>query len=877
MQEARLEQKLAMAQAFARANRFDREEGAMGKVRVGIIASGKAWLDLKEALVLLGIEPATHGIALRKIALVWPLEPEGLRAFATRCDRLVFVEEKRAVIEEQARHLLYNLPGRPEILGKTDIAGQSLFPALGELGPLTVARALVRVLPRKIVAPLPALSSRHVLPPAPSLKREPYFCAGCPHATSTRLPEGSRATTGIGCHMMMIDVPGRMTSTFTQMGGEGVSWLGLAPFSEENHIFVNMGDGTYFHSGLLAIRAAVSAKVNATYKILFNDAVAMTGGQAHDGPLNVPALAAQLLAEGLARVAVVAEEPAHLRGKLPDGVSLDHRDRLTAIQMELREQPGVSALIYDQVCAAEKRRRRKIGTFALPTERVVINEAVCEGCGDCAVQSGCIALEPADTPQGLKRRINQSSCNVDLSCLKGFCPSFVTLPGATLRQASVVAMPDTSGLATPKLPACGLTTFNIVLAGIGGSGVITVAEMLSRAAVLDGLSMAGLDQTGLAQKNGSVVCHLRLATSAERLHASRVPEASADLLLGFDIVVSGGAKVLPLTAHDRTRIVCDSHLSPTAEIVRSGGAAPDAAAQLSRLKQMVAEGAVITSDATRIAYSKLGDTMAANLVLVGHAWQSGLLPLRLSALEAALEQGKSAEFNRAAFAWGRLAAANPGLFDPPPELRPQTLDEVIAAGETHMTAWGGARAARDWRTLVDLARTAETGMGDAFSRAVAATGLRLMAYKDEYEVARLHRLTSFRKELDQTFVLDGRPRFHLAPPFLSWRRDGRTGRPAKIAMGRIADWSFALLVRLRSLRATPFDLFGRTHERQAERRLSRDFAALVTRLSAELSTENHFEAIRIVSLGQHVRGFGPVKAAAMVRYEEQLTQALKNF
>jgi indolepyruvate ferredoxin oxidoreductase len=874
VQEERMVQKLRMSQAFARLNRLDVDSGAPGDARIGIVASGKAWLDLVEALDLLGIDPAAQGIALRKVALTWPIEPEGMRDFAARCALLIVVEEKRPVLEDQIRALLYDLPDRPPLVGKIDHVGQTLFPALGELGPMSVAQALRRVLPQGVGRALPP-APEPLAPTAPGLRRDPYFCAGCPHATSTRLPPGSRATTGIGCHMMMIDAPGRATTTFTQMGGEGVSWLGLSPFSDQRHIFVNMGDGTYFHSGILAIRAAAAAGVNVTYKILFNDAVAMTGGQPHDGDLDVPALAAQLLAEGLTRVAVVAERPERLKGLLPAGVSLDPRDDLTRVQIELRALPGVTALIYDQVCAAEKRRRRKIGTYPQPAERVFINEAVCEGCGDCAVQSGCIALEPVETALGPKRRINQSACNVDLSCVKGFCPSFVILPGATLRRPTAATVPaEVAELPDPVPPVLGDAPFNLVLAGIGGSGVITVAGLLARAAEMQGLAVVGLDQTGLAQKNGAVISHLRLARGGAPAHTARVPAASADLILGFDMVVSASTRIAPLIDPARTRILCDDHLAPTAEIARSGARAPSAAAHLAQVAALVAPGGMIPSAGSRLALEKLGDALGANMIVLGHAWQAGLIPLERAAIEAAIGDGKGAAQNRAAFAWGRLLAAGRAQPARPAGDEPDDLDAVIARGAAHMRAWGGPRAARRWRTIVARARAAEGTMGESFTRAVAATGLRLLAYKDEYEVARLHRLPAFRQALAETFDTTAVPRFHLAPPLLTRHLDARTGRPAKIAIGRPAVWAFAVLTQLRALRGTPLDPFGHTAERRAERRLAAEYVALVDRLATELTPETHARCTRIAALGQMVRGFGPVKEAAIARYDSELAAAL---
>lgn len=885
-QEARLFRKLAVAQDFARLNGLDHERGCVGKAGLGVIASGKAWLDVLEALRLLGVDDTVAeqaGLALRQIGLVWPLEPDGLKTFASRCDRLLFVEEKRGLIEDQARTILYNMPAddRPQIAGKCDFQGQPLLPAQGVIGPMDVARAIIDALPERAhrhLRPLPDRAEEGIA--APALSREPYFCAGCPHATSTRLPDGSRATTGIGCHMMMIDTPGRQTTTFTQMGGEGASWLGLSPFSTERHLFVNMGDGTYEHSGILAIRAAIAAGVNATYKILFNDAVAMTGGQAHDGPLTVPRIAAQMLAEGAVRVAVVAENPEHLSGTLPSGVTLDHRDQLEAVQHELRQINGISVIVYDQVCAAEKRRRRKTGEMEKPTVRAFINEAVCEGCGDCGVQSGCIALEPVETVWGPKRRIDQSACNVDLSCLKGFCPSFVTIEGAEPATPEPSArLPEMHDLPEPAVPAAGQSS-NIVLAGIGGTGVIAIGKVLARAAEVDGLAAQILDQTGLSQKNGAVVSHVRLANSEASLHSPRIPPASADTVLAFDAVVANSPKVAPLISRDRTRIVVDDHVRQNGQIARTGGRSPDKSTVLTALTAGVEPDSTHVLTATEAALQLTGDTIAANTIVLGHAWQRGLIPLSHAAMKSAIGAGRAGKANLDAFALGRLSAAQPDAFSAALSRKAgthETIDDLIKRGTRHMAAWQNGKIADRWRAMVEAAHTAEKAIGssEAFTRAIANTGLRLMAYKDEYEVARLYRDPAFTEMLGKALHGGKRKRVHLAPPMLPLGRDGRTGRPRKIALGRSADLAFALLPRLKWLRGTPLDPFGYTAERRTERRLSRDFFDLACQLTHDLTPKTHAKSVEIAELGQMVRGFGPVKEAAIARYEAALAEKLQ--
>ncbi|MCB1465962.1 MAG: indolepyruvate ferredoxin oxidoreductase family protein, partial [Rhizobiaceae bacterium] len=644
--ELRLQHKMEAVHAFAVANRIDRAFHRHKTARLGIVSSGKSWLDLQGALAALGIDQARAeelGIALYKVGLNWPLEPSGLIAFASGLEELFVVEEMRPVLEDQIKALLFNLPEgrRPRVVGKHDEAGRRLLPSHGEIDTVSVALALARRLPADTMIDERTERLDQIARSAPAeaaaLKRDAYFCSGCPHSVSTRLPDGSRATTGIGCHMMVIGVEDRNTSTFTQMGGEGGAWIGLSHFTDEKHIFVNMGDGTYFHSGLLAIRAAIAAKVNATYKILYNDAVAMTGGQAHDGDNTVPSIVSQLLAEGVSQVVVVAEQPERLQGSLPRGVVIHPRDELDAVQRTLRDIPGVTAIIYDQVCAAEKRRRRKRGSFPVSPRRAFINELVCEGCGDCSAVSNCISVEPAETDLGRKRRINQSSCNTDLSCVKGFCPSFVTVEGGTLRKPNAKGRRfDSSTLPEPTLRRLD-GAYNMLLAGIGGTGVITVSAILSMAAHLDGLSILTLDQTGLAQKNGAVVSHVRVATHPRALAAPRIGPGEADLVLGFDVLVAASPKSLKTFALGRTQAVLDDHFAPTASFVQNTAIDFRQEATLISLRKAAGEDAVHMTAATRLGTALMGDAIAANMFLLGAAWQRGLVPVSLTALDRAIE------------------------------------------------------------------------------------------------------------------------------------------------------------------------------------------------------------------------------------------------
>ncbi|MCQ1850815.1 indolepyruvate ferredoxin oxidoreductase family protein [Neorhizobium galegae] len=891
--ELRLERKMLAVQAFARANRLDRPIwGTTGRTRLGIVSTGKSWLDLLGALALLGINEARAaelGIALYKVGMVWPLEPQGIAEFSSRVDELLVIEEKRSILEDQIKAQLFNLPAerRPRVFGKAGENGATLLQAIGEIGTLSVAKAILSRLGNldealQAKARFVEEMSIAMGVEATALKREAYFCSGCPHSVSTRLPEGSRASTGIGCHMMIIGNEDRNTSTFTQMGGEGGSWIGLSPFTDEKHIFVNMGDGTYFHSGLLAIRAGIAAKVNATYKILYNDAVAMTGGQKHDGDVTVPGIVGQMLAEGAARVVVVAERPEVWQGNLPREVSIHHRDELDAVQRELRDIPGVTVLVYDQVCAAEKRRRRKRGAYPVSDKRAFINELVCEGCGDCSAVSNCISIEPQETEFGRKRRINQSSCNTDLSCIKGFCPSFVTVEGGSIRKPAVRSkVVKTDDLPLPTFTATFETPYSMLLAGIGGTGVITVSAILAQAALLDGLSLVTLDQTGLAQKNGSVVSHIRLARDPAQINAVRVGPGESDLVLGFDIVVAAQKNSLASFAKNKTRAIIDDHFAPTASFVKDTTIDFRQEATLKSLRRAAGDEAVETVAATDMATALLGDAIAANMFLLGHAWQRGLVPISLAAIDKAIElNGTGIAMNRAAFGWGRRAAVDveavaraAGLVKS--ELRAETLEEIVTKRVTFLIDYQNAAYAERYKSLVDVAKSAEARLRGAtgFAETVAKNAFKLMAYKDEYEVARLHRDRSFAKKLAEQFEGDFRIKHHLAPPMIS-KIDQRTGHPAKIAFGAWVRPAFAVLEKLKFLRGTSFDPFGRTAERRMERQLIADYFGLVTELSAGLDIGNHALAVELTGLPEMVRGFGHVKLASITKFEKRKTDLL---
>ncbi len=889
--ERRLEDKLIAVHAFARDNGLDRTvwQGPGAKARLGIVSTGKSWLDLMGALSRLGIDEQRAGelgIRLYKIGLAWPIEPEGIARFAADVETVLVVEEKRPVIEDQIKALLFNMPSdrRPRVFGKFGPDGVLLLSAVGEIDAVAVSRAILSALgpqahefdmrSREMEAIVSASATE-----SPALRRDPYFCSGCPHSVSTRLPEGSRASTGIGCHMMVIGLEDRNTSTFTQMGGEGGAWIGLSQFTDEKHIFVNMGDGTYFHSGLLAIRAAIAAKVNATYKILYNDAVAMTGGQKHDGEVSVPGIVGQMLAEGAARVAVVAERPEIWQGRLPRNVTVNHRDELDEVQRELREISGVTVLIYDQVCAAEKRRRRKRGALAVSDRRAFINELVCEGCGDCSAVSNCISIEPQETEFGRKRKINQSSCNTDLSCIKGFCPSFVTVEGGRIRKPVAAAQAATfDDLPLPVTKTMGAQPYNMLLAGIGGTGVITVSAVLSMAAHLDGLFVQTLDQTGLAQKNGAVISHLRVAPAAEALSSVRIGAGESDLVLGFDIVVSAGRNALSTFGAGRTQAVLDNHFAPTASFVQNTAIDFQQEATLKTLRRAAGEDAVHLVSASRLGAALMGDAIAANMFLLGHAWQRGLVPISLASIDQAIAlNGAGVAMNRAAFGWGRRSVVSPETVsraagaDLVGAKSVETLDSLIERREAFLVEYQNAAYARHYRALVDAARKAERrlDLGEDFTVAIAKNAFKLMAYKDEYEVARLHRDRSFKAAIEAQFEGDFTIRHHLAPPLLSRRLDKRTGNPAKIAVAQsLIAPVFGLLEKLRFLRGTALDPFGYTEERRMERRLMADYQAMIEDLTRNLAAATHSRAVELARLPEQIKGFGPVKMASIKRFEK---------
>ena len=888
-EERLLNHKLYAALAYCRANRLNRVVIDSPSPRLGIVACGKSYLDVRQAFDDLGIDDALAaeiGIRLYKIGMVWPLEADGVRRFAAGLDEILVVEEKRQFIEYQLKEELYNWREdvRPRVIGKFDEKGEWALPhgdwqlpATGELTPAQIAKVIAARIDRfftskRIRARLAVIEAkeRAAITSVIPIARTPFFCPGCPHNTSTRVPEGSRALAGIGCHFMVTWMD-RNTATFSHMGGEGVAWLGQAPFTDEKHVFVNLGDGTYFHSGLLAIRAAVAAGVNVTYKILYNDAVAMTGGQPVDGSLSVPQIAHQLLAEGVHQMVVVTDGSPRSYGyaDLPRGVPMRHRDELDVIQREFRNCPGTSAIIYDQVCAAEKRRRRKRGKMVDPARRVVINEHVCEGCGDCGTASNCLAVVPVETEFGRKRAIDQSACNKDFSCLNGFCPSFVTIEGGRLRKGAALAFDD-AGFILPPLPSLPATDkpFGILITGVGGTGVVTLGALIGTAAHIDGKGVTVLDMTGLAQKGGAVYSHVRICDDADAIHAVRIATSEADAVIGGDAVVTASSDALSKMQAGRSRVTVNCAETPTAEFTRD----PDWQFPLARMKDVLTEAvgaaALHCLDATTLATRLMGDAIYANLFLLGYSWQRGMVPVSLPAIDRAIELNAAAvDMNRKAFLWGRRAAHDPAaverfaLPEPPPP--PPTLDESIARRVAFLTAYQDKAYAARYQALVAKVSAAEAPLHSTrLTEAVARYYFKLLAIKDEYEVARLYTETDFLDRVKENFEGGYEIHFHLAPPLLA-KPDPKSGRIRKHEFGSWTLTAFKWLAKARKWRGTRWDLFARLPERRLERQLLADYEADVALMLAQLSPQTLAAAVDLAALPEKIRGFGHVKARSV--------------
>jgi indolepyruvate ferredoxin oxidoreductase len=885
-QEARLHDfKRDAMLAFVRANKLNRLITSGGRnPKIGIITTGKAYLDVRQAFDELGIDEVKCndlGLRLFKVGCVWPLPRQELADFAQGLDLIIVVEEKRSLIEVQVREELYGTANQPVCIGKKDEQGNWLFPVKGALDPNDVAICIGERLLRygtneELAANVARLKSaqRALSETSDVAQRMPYFCSGCPHNTSTRVPEGSRAYAGIGCHYMAQWME-RKTLGFTQMGGEGANWIGEAPFSKRDHVFQNLGDGTYNHSGYLAIRAAIASGVSMTYKILFNDAVAMTGGQANDGGLTVPQIAAQVAAEGAARVVVVTDEPWKYAKdtEWPRGLTIHHREELDAIQRELATVPGVSVLIYDQTCAAEKRRRRKRGAFPDPDKRVVINDLVCEGCGDCGVKSNCVSVQPLETEWGRKRTIDQSSCNKDYSCVNGFCPSFVTVHGAKLKKGESVAEPDNwTALPAPSVPLIN-HPYGVIVTGIGGTGIITIGAIVGMAAHLEGKGVGVIDMAGVAQKGGAVYSHIRIANTPDEIHAIRVAAGGADLVLGGDILVAGAKMVLGAMKAGSTRVIVNTAEFLPGDFTRN----TEFSLPTERLKRAITGHAGRERchfvDAGRLATALLGNSIGANMFMLGYAYQLGALPLSAEAIERAIEMnGEAVPMNISAFRYGRRAAVDPkaleALIEPRPQQQndsvklSQSFAETVERRAAFLTGYQNENYARRYRNLVEKVRTveAEKAPGQCgLAEAVARYLFKLMAYKDEYEVARLYSETSFLDRVKSNFDGDRlRLEFHLAPPLFA-RRDPQTGEPKKMSFGPWMLKVFAALAKFKFLRGTMFDPFGYTAERKMERRLVADYEILLEEIVEQLTPNNHRMAVGLAMIPEKIRGFGPVK------------------
>jgi indolepyruvate ferredoxin oxidoreductase len=868
--------------AFVRANKLNRDITSGGRnPKIGVITTGKSYLDVRQALDELGLDEVRCndlGLRIHKIACPWPIGRQELQDFARGLELIIVVEEKRSLIEVQVREELYGTANQPVCIGKKDEQGNWLFPVKGALDANDVAicigeRLMKYASDENIAGRVARLKeAQRVLRETQDVAvRIPYFCSGCPHNSSTVVPEGSRAYAGIGCHYM-VQWMDRSTLGFTQMGGEGANWIGEAPFSTRPHVFQNIGDGTYNHSGYMAIRGAIASGVNVTYKILFNDAVAMTGGQKNDGGLDVPQVARQVAAEGAKRVVVVTDEPHKYASgtKWPEGLTVHHRDDLDAVQRELSQISGCTVLIYDQTCAAEKRRRRKRNQCPDPPRRVIINELVCEGCGDCGVQSNCVSVQPLETEFGRKRTIDQSSCNKDFSCLKGFCPSFVTVEGAQLKKGQGVAVrADETPLSEPTLPAIG-QTYGIIVTGIGGTGIVTVGAIIGMAAHLEGKGVGVIDMAGLAQKGGAVQSHIRIAKDPADIHAIRVAAAGADLVLGGDIVVAGNKKVLGAVKSGATKVVVNTAEMLPGEFTRD----PEFSLPTERLRRAIGGASGATNahfiNATRLATALLGQSLGANMFLLGYAYQIGALPLSATSVERALElNGEAVAMNIAAFRWGRRAAldlaaveklAAPVTADPALTLS-QSFDEMVARRVTFLTGYQNAAYAARYRAVVDKAKAAEATRAPGkcgLAEAVARYLFKLMAYKDEYEVARLYTDGAFAEQVKTTFGGDSlQLHVHLSPPLLA--PTDKAGQPRKIKFGPWMFGAFRLLARLKGLRGTAFDIFGYTAERKTERKLIADYEVMLDEVLAKLTPDNHAVAVGLAAIPEKIRGFGHIK------------------
>ncbi len=892
VQDERLQEHKAYAAiAFARANGIDQLIYDSKKPRFGIVASGKAYENVREALRHIGIDARIAdkiGLRLYKVRMPWPLEPEGIRHFSEGLEEVLVIEERREVIEHQIKQQLFNWRAdvRPRIVGKFDHKDRHILSLNEEM---TAGVALRAIATRLLTFDLPeglaarikqklayyeergAVRKNHEA----AVTRTAHFCSGCPHNTSTRVPDGSRAMAGIGCHFMAVWMD-RKTETFSHMGGEGISWTGIAPFSDEKHVFANLGDGTYYHSGIMAIRAAVASGVNITYKILFNDAVAMTGGQTHDGPLSPALISQQIKAEGVKEIWLISDEPKNYASEnLAPGTKVRTREYIDEVQKHLREVPGCTAIIYDQTCAAELRRRRKRGLAPDPDKRAFINPLVCEGCGDCSVQSNCISIEPLETEFGRKRQINQSSCNKDFSCIEGFCPSFVTVHGADLKKPKLPELSD-SNLSAPDTPKLN-DIFNIAITGVGGTGVLTIGAIIGMAAHIEGKAANILDMAGLAQKGGAVLSHVRLAPDPDLVASPQIVTGEADLLLAADTVVASATGSIALYSEENTHAVINTHLSPVSNFIFDRDFD-------FREQQVVSDiSRYVKPDLSQIDFTKLaeivcGDSIATNIMMIGYACQKGLLPLAPQSILHAIELNAVAvEPNIRAFNWGRHFAAFPEEANDllsrhrPTSFKPDNLENLVEKRATYLKQYQNNGLASRYRDLISKVEGAETRLEkkNELTNAVARYYFKLLSYKDEYEVARLFTNGDFERRIAETFEGNFKLRFHLAPPILGGKNPN--GRPRKREFGPWTIVAFRLLAKLKRLRGTPLDPFGYSSERMMERQLISDYESMIEHLVQNLNTDNHRFAVALARLPDEIRGFGPVKKKAVEK-----TQSMKN-
>ena len=904
-QEARMHgYKVDAALAFVRANRLNRIITSGGpNAKIGVITIGKSYLDVRQAMDDLGVDEAKAndlGLRLYKIACPWPLEPRGLHEFARGLDLIIVVEEKRSLIEVQLREELYGAANQPLCIGKKDENGEWLFPVKGALDANDVAIAIGRRLLKyhrsddleARVARLDALQKQRAAMTEVTV-RVPHFCAGCPHSTSTHVPQGMRAYTGIGCHYMA-QWMGRSTEGYTHMGGEGANWIGEAPFSTRKHVFQNLGDGTYNHSGSLAIRFAVATKTNITFKILFNGVVAMTGGQAHEGELTVERIAQQCAAEGVTKIALVTDEPHKYPATTPwpAGLSIHHRNVLNEVQRDLAQTEGVTVLIYDQTCAAEKRRLRKRGKFPDPDARVIINELVCEGCGDCGTASNCVAVQPLETEFGRKRRIDQSACNKDFSCLEGFCPSFVTVHGAKMKKAPLPSAKDAASQPEPprpRLPELGATPYGVLIAGLGGTGVVTISALLGMAAHLEGKGVGVIDMAGLAQKGGAVYCHVKIGREPAEVHAIRIAAGEADLMLGCDLVVAGARHVLSAIDSVRTAVVVNSAEVFPGDIERN----PDFVLPAEEIRQSIraASGARIDFlNMTSLALTLLGDSIAANIFMLGYAWQKGYLPLSDASILRAIElNDESVPMNVQAFLWGRRMAHDPASVEAMAlALKPRsatraksrTIEEIIERRAAFLVDYQNEAYARRYRARVAEVAAIERARAPHsrdLTEAVARYLFKVMAAKDYYEVGRLYTDGSFERQLRETFEGDLRLEFHVAPPVPSLQPKNDFGGSRKMTFGPWALKVFRLLGKMKVLRGTPFDLFRFNPDRIAEQRILQNYERLLDEIIEALTPENHAEAVALARIPEKIRGFGNVKSRHIAAAEAEEARLLELF